>query len=227
MFALPYWRAEAVVTCVGNEAPPRQIALPGSHRCRAPRAGTDRCFRRIHSPVTISVTRRRPSIRAMCAITWIASAIASRMLRCGRPTFAVRDAMRQPRECLARRVRMDRAQAAKMSRIEGLQQIERLRPAHLADENAIGPMPKGGAEQIGNGHRRQWQLPGRAALVRVSPRVARRSACPDGSQRFPRSQRCGRRQECARPGRSASVVLPVPVPPEIRMFRCWSTAARS
>ena len=44
----------------------------------------------IASDARSSVTLRRPSTRDTWAITWMASPIASRVLRCGRPTFAVR-----------------------------------------------------------------------------------------------------------------------------------------
>ena len=68
------------------------------------------------------------------------------------------DAMREARECLLGRVRMDCAHAPEMARVEGLKKIECLRPADLADENAVGPMPKGGAQQVRNRNRRQRSL---------------------------------------------------------------------
>ena len=66
--------------------------------------------------------------------------------------------MRQPRERLLSGVRMDRAQAAEMSGVQRLQQVECLGAADFADQNAIGPMTKGGSEKICNRHRRQGRL---------------------------------------------------------------------
>jgi hypothetical protein len=66
--------------------------------------------------------------------------------------------MRQPRERLLSGVRMDRAQAAEMSGVQGLQQVECLGAADFADQNAIGPMTKRGAEQVGDGNWRQGRL---------------------------------------------------------------------
>ena len=42
-----------------------------------------------------------------------------------------------------------------MARVQRLQQVERFAAADLADEDAIGPMPKRRAEQVRDGDRRQ------------------------------------------------------------------------
>ena len=54
------------------------------------------------------------------------------------------DAMRQPRQGLLGGVRVNRAHAAEMPSVQRLQQIERFRASHLADEDAVGPVAKRG-----------------------------------------------------------------------------------
>ena len=49
--------------------------------------------------------------------------------------------MRQARQSLLGGVSVNRAEAAQVARVEGLQQIERLRAAHLADDDSIGAVP--------------------------------------------------------------------------------------
>ena len=46
---------------------------------------------------------------------------------------------------------MDGAEASKVTGVEGLQEVEGLGAAYLADDDAIGPVPEGCAEQIGDG----------------------------------------------------------------------------
>ncbi|MNT44520.1 hypothetical protein D3C72_1810510 [compost metagenome] len=46
---------------------------------------------------------------------------------------------------------MDGADAARMAGRPGLQQVERLGAAHLADRYAIGPQSQGGADELGQG----------------------------------------------------------------------------
>src|SRR6476646_2942640 len=60
------------------------------------------------------------------------------------------DAVRQSRQRLVGGVCVDRAQASEVTGIEGLQQVECLSPAYLADDDAIGPVPEGCAEQVGD-----------------------------------------------------------------------------
>src|SRR5581483_11041708 len=60
------------------------------------------------------------------------------------------DAMRHSRQCLVGGVCVDRAQASKVTGIEGLQEVECLSPAYLADDDAIGPVPECCAEQVGD-----------------------------------------------------------------------------
>ena len=61
-------------------------------------------------------------------------------------------AVREPRQRLLGGVRVDRRQAAEMAGVERLQQVERFRTAHLADEDAIGTMAERRAHQVGDGH---------------------------------------------------------------------------
>src|SRR5690242_20348760 len=67
-------------------------------------------------------------------------------------------AMSQPHKGLIRRVRVDCAQAAQMSGVEGLQQIKRFGAAYLSDKNPIRPMSQRGSDQFRNRHRWQRQL---------------------------------------------------------------------
>ena len=50
---------------------------------------------------------------------------------------------------------MDRGQRPGMAGVQRLQQIERFAAAHLADDDAVGAMPQGRAEQLPNGD--GWQ----------------------------------------------------------------------
>src|SRR6185295_1354269 len=65
------------------------------------------------------------------------------------------DAVRQSRQRLVGGVCVDRAQASEVTGIEGLQQVECLSPADLADDDAIGPVPEGCTKQVGD--RDSWQ----------------------------------------------------------------------
>ena len=42
-----------------------------------------------------------------------------------------------------------------MAGVQRLQQVERFRAAHFADQNPVGPVPQRGAEQVGDRDRRQ------------------------------------------------------------------------
>ena len=52
--------------------------------------------------------------------------------------------MRQARQSLLGGVPVNRAKAAQVACVEGLQQIERLRAAHFANDDSIGPVPESG-----------------------------------------------------------------------------------
>ena len=58
-------------------------------------------------------------------------------------------AMGQAHQCLLWRIGVDGAQAPEVARVQGLEQVERFGPADFPDENAIGPMPERGSQQIG------------------------------------------------------------------------------
>ena len=64
----------------------------------------------------------------------------------------------EPRERLLCGVCMDCAQAAKMTCVEGLQEVERFRASDLADQDSIGPMTKGCTHQIRDRDGRQRLL---------------------------------------------------------------------
>jgi hypothetical protein len=56
-----------------------------------------------------------------------------------------------PAQRVLRRVRMHRAERSLVPRVERLQHVERLRPAHLADHDPVRPHPKGVAHQLADG----------------------------------------------------------------------------
>ena len=118
-------------------------------------------------------------------------------------------------------------QAAQVAGVERLQQVERFAAAHLADEDAIGPVPQGGAHEVGDrdGRERRLLAERRLRAPRLEPNAG--SACRGESPRSPRSRRCGRSLGMPAASAFSSVVLPVPVPPEMRMFRWHATACAS
>src|SRR5690349_14434259 len=64
------------------------------------------------------------------------------------------DAVCQPRERLLRRVCVNSTEAAQMSRVQGLKEVEGLRATDFANDDAVWPMPEGCAKEIGDGDRR-------------------------------------------------------------------------
>jgi hypothetical protein len=64
-------------------------------------------------------------------------------------------AMGKAREGLFCGVRVNRAETAEVSGVQSLQQVERFGAAHLANEDAIRPMPKGRTKQVRDGDGRQ------------------------------------------------------------------------
>ena len=101
------------------------------------------------------------------------------------------DTVCEARECLLRGVRMDGAQAAEMTRVERLQQVEGLGATDLTDEDAIGPVRSAARKQIrdrdgGSGA----SCPSGACARRASKREGR-SACRGESPPSPRSGRSG------------------------------------
>jgi hypothetical protein len=63
--------------------------------------------------------------------------------------------VRQAGEGLLRGVRVDGAEAAQVTGVQRLQKVECLQAPDLANENAIGPVSEGRAEQVGNRDGRQ------------------------------------------------------------------------
>ena len=94
----------------------------------------------------------------MCTTRWMASAIASRVLRWGKPDIRRQHAVREARERLLGGVRVNRAQAAEVACVERLQEVERFCPTHLSNEDAIRAMAERRAEQVGNRDRRERRL---------------------------------------------------------------------
>ena len=149
--------------------------------------------------------------------------MASRVLRCGKPDVRRQHAVRQARERLLGGVRVNRAQAAEMAGVQRLQQVERLGAAHLADQDAIGPMTERGAEQVGDRDRRQRRLLSERRLS--APRFEAqhvRLVEVDLGGLLDDDDAIASGMWAA--SALSSVVFPVPVPPEIRMFCCVATA---
>jgi hypothetical protein len=84
------------------------------------------------------------------------------------PDVRGQHAMREPRQGLVGRIRMDRAEASEVTGVEGLQEVERLSPAYLADDDAIGPMPQRRTQQVRDGHSRQRCLVNNRTYRRVA-----------------------------------------------------------
>src|SRR5262245_65178673 len=75
-----------------------------------------------------------------------------------KPHICGEHTVRQAGERLLRGIGVNGAEAAEMTGVERLQKVEGFRPANLADEDAIRPVPQGRAEQISDGHRGQRRL---------------------------------------------------------------------
>ena len=56
--------------------------------------------------------------------------------------------MRQPRQSLIGGIPVNRAHAAQVARVEGLQQIERLCTAYFTDDDSIGSVSESGPQQV-------------------------------------------------------------------------------
>src|SRR5688500_7960700 len=113
-----------------------------------------------------------------------------------------------------------------MSRVQRLEEVEGLQAANLSEKNAVRPMSQRGSQQIGNGHCRNRSF------------LPKRHLCPSRLEpnqvRFLNQDLRGLFNEhdsiesgilAASP--FSSVVFPVPVPPEMRMFLRPSTARHS
>ena len=105
-------------------------------------------------PITsvMCVMRREPSRRrAAWTMTSIEAEIISRMVRDGseKPPIVIIDSQRRQR--FARDVGVQRAHRAVMAGIHGLQQVERLGSAHLADDDALGPHAQAVLDEIAHG----------------------------------------------------------------------------
>lgn len=55
-------------------------------------------------------------------------------------------------------VRVNRAQAAEVTRIQRLKEVEGLGTAYFPEQDAIGSMPQRCPEQIRNGYRGEWRF---------------------------------------------------------------------
>ena len=64
----------------------------------------------------------------------------------------------ESRECLLSGIGMDRGNRARMAGIQGLQKIERLASANLAQDDAIRPVPKRRPKQVADRHGRKIGL---------------------------------------------------------------------
>ena len=69
----------------------------------------------------------------------------------GQRIAAHRDHGLDARQALPRRVRVQRAHRAVMARVHGLKEVEGLRSAHLADDDALGPHAQAVAHEVAHG----------------------------------------------------------------------------
>ena len=93
-------------------------------------------------PVTsvMWVTRRMPSrMRLICTISCSDPAICVRIALGGRLAHAHGHHVLEPGQRLARAVGVQRAHRAVVAGVHGLQQVDRLGAAHLAEDDAVGP----------------------------------------------------------------------------------------
>ena len=98
------------------------------------------------------VMRREPSRRrATWTMTSIEVAIISRMVFGGQREAAHGDHQFEARQRLARAVGVERAHRAVVAGVHRLQQVERLRSAHLADDDALGTHAQAVLDQIAHG----------------------------------------------------------------------------
>ena len=126
----------------------------------------------------------------------------------------LQDATGKARQALLGGCGVDGGKRAGMPRIEQLQKVEGLPASNLAQDDAVGTVPKGGFQEVAN-------CDGGQAIL-LAPRLK-----PD-EVTFVDLDLGGVFDDddplivgnIARPGYSASVVFPVPVPPLIRMFLC-------
>ena len=98
------------------------------------------------------VILREPSRRREAwMMTSIEPVIISRMVLGGSAIAAHHDHRFETAEGLARAVGVQRAHRAVVARVHGLQQVERLRSAHLADDDALGPHAQAVLDEIAHG----------------------------------------------------------------------------
>ena len=160
------------------------------------------------------VTLRGPPCRRLaCTIRSTALAICvphglQRQLEAGHHDHGF-----QPGEGVARRVGVQRGHRAFVAGVHGLEHVERLGAAALADDDPLGPHTQGVAHQVG-GRDRALAFDVRPAGFPAAPRGPAAAAV----RPRPRWSRCGRCSGMKLDSVFSSVVLPEPVPPEMTMF---------
>ena len=95
--------------------------------------------------------RTPPGRRATWTITWMAEAIWRRMIQIGQVEAGHADHHLEPAERVAGVVGMDGRHAAVVAGVHGLEHVERLGPAALADDDPVGPHAQGVADQVAGG----------------------------------------------------------------------------
>ena len=121
---------------------------------------------------------------------------------------------------------MNRRHAAKVSRVERLEQVECFGAADLTHDDAIRPVTQRGTKQVRDRHRRHsvTTTKRRTLPSRFKPDIV---GLPKHDLRCLLDKRNAIRVRNDRRERVQSVVLPVPVPPEIRTFCRLATALLS
>ena len=122
---------------------------------------------------------------------------------------------------VARAVGVQRGERAVVARVHGLQHVQHLVAAHLADDDAVGPHAQRVAHQVALRDLRP-------CLRCWAGRVSSRTTCGCWSCSSAESSIVTMRSsaEMKRDRMLSRVVLPEPVPPEISMFRRARTAPR-
>ena len=116
------------------------------------------------------------------------------------------------RERVARRVRVDRRERAVVAGVHRLEHVERLGAAHLADDDPVGPHAERVADELAD---RDLALALDVLRARLEPEHVALVSCSSAASSIVTIRSVsGIDAESA----FSSVVLPEPVPPEMRMF---------
>ena len=138
----------------------------------------------------------------------IALAACWRTATCGSATSAISASVSMRRSASAAGVRVHGGHRSVVSRVQRLQHVERLRAAHLADDDAIGAHAQRVAHELADRHLSPTLEVRGTALEAQDVRLLE----PQLGRVLDRDHALARRR-CTTTARSSKVVLPEPVPP--------------